>query len=143
MKREEIIAEARKWLGTPLEHHGRVMGKACDCLGLVEGVAQAFGHVVYDLLDYGPMPPPEKAIQVAETNLVPKPDGVQPVASDIVLLSIGSVHEPRHFAIIGEHGGRLTMIHASGHNRKVVEHTLSPHWRSRICRVYSFPGVED
>jgi len=38
MRRAEIVAEARQWLGTPYHHQASLRGVGCDCLGLVRGV---------------------------------------------------------------------------------------------------------
>lgn len=36
--RNEIVAAARQWLGTPYRHQASVRGVGCDCLGLIRGV---------------------------------------------------------------------------------------------------------
>ncbi len=36
--REQILAEARTWIGTPYRHQASLRGVGCDCLGLVRGV---------------------------------------------------------------------------------------------------------
>ena len=36
-----IVAEARRWLGTPYRHQASLPGVGCDCLGLVRGVWRA------------------------------------------------------------------------------------------------------
>ena len=36
--REQALAEARTWLGTPYQHQASLKGAGCDCLGLVRGV---------------------------------------------------------------------------------------------------------
>lgn len=36
--RAAIVAEARRWLGTPYRHQASVIGAGADCLGLVRGV---------------------------------------------------------------------------------------------------------
>lgn len=41
--REQLVAEARSWVGTPVAHQGRKKGLAVDCKGLVAGVAQELG----------------------------------------------------------------------------------------------------
>ena len=41
--RLEVVCEARTWLGTPFHHQARAKGEACDCAGLVIGVARALG----------------------------------------------------------------------------------------------------
>ena len=38
MRRDEIVAAARSWLGTPYRHQASRKGAGCDCLGLVRGV---------------------------------------------------------------------------------------------------------
>src|SRR5512142_2549425 len=39
--RQQIVAEARAWLGTPYRHQASLKGVGCDCLGLVRGVWRA------------------------------------------------------------------------------------------------------
>jgi NlpC/P60 family putative phage cell wall peptidase len=36
--REQIVAAARGWLGTPYHHQASVKGVGCDCLGLIRGL---------------------------------------------------------------------------------------------------------
>ena len=59
--RETIIAEARRWIGTPYRHQGADRGVGCDCLGLVRGVWRAV---------YGrdPEVPPAYSADWAETT---------------------------------------------------------------------------
>ena len=35
---EDIVAEARRWIGTPYCHQASTLGAGADCLGLVRGV---------------------------------------------------------------------------------------------------------
>ena len=48
--REQIVAEAESWLGTPYQHGGKVRGRegAVDCLMLAVAVYQAVGLVPED-----------------------------------------------------------------------------------------------
>src|SRR5262249_34925030 len=39
--RDDIVAEARRWIGTPYPHQASVRGIGTDCLGLVRGVWRA------------------------------------------------------------------------------------------------------
>ena len=39
--RDAIVAEARRWIGTPYMHQASLRGAGCDCLGLVRGVWRA------------------------------------------------------------------------------------------------------
>lgn len=141
-----VVAEARKWLGTPYQHHGRRLGAACDCVGLIVGVGQAMDLNLYDRYDYSDHPTAEKLLTecAAVLDELPwrKDDGpVQLVAGMAVAMVVRAGIRPQHLAIIGEHEGRLTIIHAFNKHKRVVEHTLSPWWRDRIVRVYHYPGV--
>ena len=59
-----IVQEARSWIGTSFCHQGRVKQNACDCIGLIIGVARHIGarslqggclHE-YDLCNYTRIP---------------------------------------------------------------------------------------
>src|SRR5215813_7037573 len=39
--RQLIVAETRRWIGTPYRHQASLKGVGCDCLGLVRGVWRA------------------------------------------------------------------------------------------------------
>ena len=36
--RQEVLAEARRWIGTPYRHQASALGIGADCLGLIRGV---------------------------------------------------------------------------------------------------------
>ena len=36
--RDDIVAAARSWLGTPYRHQMSLKGEGCDCIGLIRGV---------------------------------------------------------------------------------------------------------
>ena len=38
MRRTDIVAAARTWIGTPYRHQASLKGVGCDCLGLLRGV---------------------------------------------------------------------------------------------------------
>lgn len=40
---DDIVAEARTWIGTPWHPHAGVRGVGADCIGIHKGLAQAFG----------------------------------------------------------------------------------------------------
>ena len=41
--RDEIVAAARGWIGTPYRHQGALKGVGCDCLGLILGAWRELG----------------------------------------------------------------------------------------------------
>lgn len=49
--RSQVVAEARRWIGTPYHHHGRVLGVGVDCAQILCAVYEACGLV--DHIDPG------------------------------------------------------------------------------------------
>lgn len=45
LKRAELVGEARRWLGTPYHHNGRVRGVGVDCAMLLAEVFETCGVV--------------------------------------------------------------------------------------------------
>lgn len=39
--RSQVVAEARRWIGTPYHHHGRVLGVGVDCAQILCAVYEA------------------------------------------------------------------------------------------------------
>ncbi len=133
--REEIVAEARSWLGTPYQHQGRTKGKGVDCLGLVAMVGRALGLTDYDRLDYGRLPNPrrmreELKAQLREISLRDAGPG------DVVHMSWGI--DPMHLGILTPDG----IIHAYSRVPAVVEHGVDREWRGRMRFAYRYPGIE-
>lgn len=149
-RRISIVAEARRWLGTPFHHQASLRGAGCDCAGLVRGVGEACG-----LLDlsaeqwaafarYGRQPHPGRMRAALERFLVP-------VAIDAV--EVGDVawmewraDLPMHLGILGQASGgpgtwRLTLIHALSDFEEVVEHGFTQEWRGRVTSWWRFPGL--
>jgi cell wall-associated NlpC family hydrolase len=42
---DQIIAEARKWIGTPFRHDAEVLGAGCDCAHLINAVYSKVGAI--------------------------------------------------------------------------------------------------
>lgn len=130
MTADEIVAAARDELGTPFMHHGRMPGKALDCIGLAIVVARNW----YDIQDteaYGRSPNGG----LLESGFDASPLLVRvrdPQAGDILIMRFGA--EPRHVAICAG----ATIIHSYQQVGRVVEHRFSDVWRKRVARVYRF-----
>lgn len=139
--REDIVAEARSWLGTPYRHQASVKGVGTDCLGLVRGVYRA-------LLRGEPEQPPaysadwaeagrkELLREAARRHLVEiAPETAS--RGDVVLFRMLRNGPAKHAAILT---APARMIHAyTGH--AVMETAMSPWWRRRLAFAFSFPGV--
>jgi NlpC/P60 family putative phage cell wall peptidase len=140
MSREAIIAEARRWIGTPYRHAAAVRGLGCDCLGLVIGVRRA----VCGAAAVPPVPPypPDWAEATGEERLtealgaVLRPiDPARAQGGDVVLFRLRVARPAAHAAFLTEAG---TLIHA--HARiAVVEVPFGPAWRRRLAAAFVFP----
>lgn len=140
--RNEIVNEARTWLGTRWQHQGRVKKNihfkgGVDCLGLIIGVANALNIFSNTFIfhNYNRLPHNNLLLQECDRYLIKKPIlEMQP--GDILAFRIQ--YEPQHLAILSE---QQTMIHAHVQAHAVVENSLNHEWCERLVAVYSYPGV--
>ena len=143
VSRAAIVAEARRWLGTPYQHQASVIGVGADCLGLLRGVWRGL---------IGPEPekaPPytpdwaeargsDDLMEAARKWLREIPIS-EARAGDVLLFRMGLGAPAKHVAIAS---GGDRIIHAYW-VRSVCETRLVPWWQRRIAGAFSFPGVED
>lgn len=134
-RRADIVAEARRWIGTPFRHQGRVLGVGVDCAGLVIGVAHALGLSSFDYTQYGREPANGLLLDICERHLNRMPL-LDARPGDIYAMRFGA--EPQHLAIVSDYG----IIHAYAPAGKCVEHRMDDVWRRRIVRAYRYRGVE-
>ena len=144
MSGARVIAEARRWLGTPYVHQASCRGVGCDCLGLLRGVWR-------DMLGPEPEAVPsytrdwseasgQEALWAAALRWL-RPAGPELRDGDILLFRMreGAVAKHLGFAATGAAGP--TVIHAyTGHG--VVESPLSVAWSRRIVARFRFPFEE-
>lgn len=138
----EVVAEARRWIGTPYHLQQRLCGVGCDCVGLIVGVGLALG-----LIEAHGVPADYRA--EADPRLVPELDrlfrrqvGLDAAPGDILLMWVdGRSRAPQHLAIVSECD---TVIHglATGGIRRIAEHRLDRSWRERRLGVWRYPGVD-
>jgi len=131
-----VVAEARRWLGTPFAHLGRVIGRECDCLGLIVAPAHAMGLSAFDLRDY----PPDPANIDMQTLLRENMDVVYKIVPGVVI-HLKWFSAPRHLAIISprdQSDGEFNMIHSYQPSGKVVEHIYDRKWQRRLLGIYQY-----
>jgi NlpC/P60 family putative phage cell wall peptidase len=138
-----IVAEARRWLGTPYRHQASVLGAGADCLGLVRGVWRG---VVGDEPEKAPAYTPDWAETLGEETLLSaarRHCGEIAIGKaregDVLLFRMALGSPAKHAAIVS---GEDRIIHAYW-GRAVCETRLVPWWRRRIAAAFRFPGVED
>jgi NlpC/P60 family putative phage cell wall peptidase len=139
--RDEIVAEAASWLGTPYRHQASLKGVGCDCLGLVRGVWRAFHGGEPERApaytpDWAEAAGAETLADAAARHMAAiAPDEAD--AGDVLLFRWRANLPAKHAAILVS---RDRMIHAQ-QGAAVAMATLSPWWRRRIAFAFRFPGV--
>lgn len=140
MTGEDVVLEARKFLGVPWKHQGRDE-RGVDCAGLVLKVAHGLGLSTFDTADYLRTSSDQTMLRLCRDHLI-----------EVSLFKTGDIpvikyDNSRHIGFFGDYpGGSLSLIHAySRRPRKVVEHRFTDDWmKSQGCSllsVFRFPGV--
>lgn len=133
-----VVAEARRWLGTPYVHQASRRGAGCDCLGLVRGVWRALhGREPEAVPAYTPdwaETGRDEVLWSAALRHMARRDGpARP--GDLLLFRMKAGAVAKHLGIVS---GAGRFIHAySGHG--VVESPLSAPWARRVAAVFIFP----
>lgn len=139
---QDIVDEARGWLGTPYVHQASVKGAGTDCLGLLRGVWRSvIGHepeaVPTYSMDWSEPQGEERMWAAAQRNLVERPRSFL-APGCVLLFRMRDAGVAKHLGIVSEAGAVPRFIHAySGHG--VVENALSDPWRRRVAACFEFP----
>jgi NlpC/P60 family putative phage cell wall peptidase len=142
MRRDDIVAAARGWIGTPYRHQASLKGAGCDCLGLVRGV---WRELVGPEPEAAPAYTPDWAealgqetlLEAARRHLREVPVGAAR-EGDVVLFRMVTGVPAKHCGILAGAG----VVHAYW-GRAVVETRLVNWWQRRIVAAFEFPGLED
>jgi len=126
-----VVEAARRYLGTPFHHQGRLGGVGLDCIGLLVAVAQDVGVPLADRIDYSRYPDGQTLIAECEKNLN-REEEILP--GRIGIFYFKENYYPQHVGIFTPYG----MIHTYTRVRKVVEHVFDSYWEQRLHSVYSF-----
>ncbi|MGL4324323.1 MAG: NlpC/P60 family protein [Beijerinckiaceae bacterium] len=137
--RQRIVAEARRWLGTPYAHQASVCGVGCDCLGLVRGVWRAlYGSEPEKIMPYAP----DWALSIADDRMrdaahrhlcaIPLDEAD---AGDVILFRWRAHLPASHAAILSN---TRTMIHAHD-GAAIAEVAVSAWWRRHAVAGFAFP----
>lgn len=133
--REQVIAEARKWIGTPYHHAANVLGHGVDCGMMMIEVYSAVG-----LCEWFDPRPYSRTFHLHQRNewydayCNMKLNPVEsPLPGDMALFKIGRLYA--HGAIVVDWP---TIIHAHAFEGMVLESDISRGYlRSREVKFYS------
>lgn len=140
--REDIVLEARSWIGTPYVHQASCKGGGTDCLGLIRGIWRTvIGSEPLIIPSYSSTwsnsNEGNTLLEAASTWLKQKPISSSDLG-DVLLFRLGENGPGRHLGISAENRECATFIHAYSTHR-VLETSLSVPWKRRIMARFEFP----
>lgn len=140
VSRNDVIAEARTWLGVPWAHQGRTK-QGVDCAGLVIMVARNLGLSAYDTTNYQRRTNGRGFLTHFRENMIDKP--VADARPGDVLL-FRDKQFPCHSTIVAQRNSLLTIVHAHALRRMVIEEPLGQgDWMERRVACFGYQGLED
>jgi len=136
-----VLAEARRWIGTPYHDQASVRYIGCDCLGLLRGVwrgvvgPEPMSVPPYSR-DWGEVSGREVLAEAAGRAMLARP--ARPlIPGAVVLFRMRGGAVAKHCGIVAEDGA--TLIHAR-ERLGVIEEALTAAWRRRIAYQFLFPA---
>jgi len=165
-RRADVVAEARRWIGTPYHHQASCIHVGVDCIGLVRGIWRALNGCEPEQIpgygrDWSEATGRETLLEAARRHFVevaPSAAGAgdvlvfryrpHTVAKHAGILSRpasagrGVGEDEMHPARLGGSTARFSFIHAV-EGAPVAEVALTGWWRRRIAAAFRFPGMID
>ena len=138
--RGQIIALARKHIGTPYRHQGARNGVGCDCLGLIRSVWQGLYGVEPEepgpyAMDWAERSGEERLFAAACRHMGAPMALDEREPGDLLLFRWRSGASAKHAGILTSADRFIHAYEQAG----VVESALVPAWRRRIAYVFRFP----
>jgi NlpC/P60 family putative phage cell wall peptidase len=141
-RQKAIVAEARRWIGTPYVHQASTFGAGTDCLGLLRGIwrtlygAEPEAVPAYSM-DWSEPQGEERLWEAAVRHLHPK-DTNDEASGDVLLFRMQAGAVAKHLGVASDIGPDARFIHAYS-KFGVIESPLSAPWRRKIVARFSFP----
>jgi len=150
---EDIINQARTWLGTKYHHQGRLKKSSrgdggVDCIGLVIGIIDELGIqdgdgnslVAADEVNYSMYPERGRLVKSIQKHLRRVPTHRMRVG-DVLLFK--TFRDPQHVGLLSVYpSGGTGLIHCNSSAGKVVEQPLTETWERMLTHVYRFKNKQ-
>jgi NlpC/P60 family putative phage cell wall peptidase len=141
-----VVAEARRWIGTPYVHQASVRGAGSDCLGLLRGVWRGlYGGEPCWVPAYTPdwsEPQGDEVLWRGLSGLLSAKPLEDEAPGDVILFRMRDRSVAKHLGLQTRIGAEARFIHAySGHG--VLETALSAPWQRRIVARFAFPDIQE
>ena len=146
MRGDLVVAEARRWIGTPYVHQASMRGAGSDCLGLLRGVWRGLlGGEPCSVPAYTPdwsEPQGDEVLWCGLSELMFAKPLEDEAPGDVILFRMRDRGVAKHLGLQTRIGAEARFIHAySGH--EVLETALSAPWQRRIVARFAFPGIQE
>ena len=143
MRRADIVAAARGWIGTPYRHQASLKGVGCDCLGLLRGVWREVVGAEPETAppyarDWAEAGGRETLLDAAGRHLVPVPGEAVIQPGDVLVFRWRAGVPAKHCALASAPD---RMIHAH-QGAAVAEVALAPWWGRHLAAMFSIPGAD-
>ena len=131
----DVIAEARKWLGTRWVHQGRNEA-GIDCAGLVVRVLGDLNLPVEDMIGYRRTPDAHAFLEHIrrQTQIAPGP-----MPGTIAIFRQSQF--PCHTGFFAEQDGKLTLIHSYMTYARVLEQDYAHEWPKLFVEARLITGI--
>lgn len=147
--KEQIILQARTWLGTRYHHQGRLKKSKAgaggvDCIGLIIGVIDELGLQdgeglplsQHDEFNYSMFPERGRLVGSIQKHLR-EVQVAKMRAGDVLLFR--TFRDPQHVGFLTNYPtGGAGLIHCNSSAGKVVEQPLSDAWLRMLTHAYRF-----
>lgn len=132
---DDVVAEARKWIGTKWVHQGR-SNAGIDCAGLLIRVGNELGLDVKDMQGYKRSPEGHRFLDHirGQTDLVRT---AEPGRIAIFRQS----YFPCHVGIFTECHGELHIVHSYMNLGKVMEEQFAHQWPKLLVEIRTYRGL--
>jgi len=142
-RQAQLIQAARSYMGARWRHQGRSKDRGIDCGGLPWCASRDCGWLHADMKAYGRYPDGKSLRAHLRQELVEISFRELQPADVVLLLDVIPGVWPCHVAIVADCKERLTLIHSSAQEMRVVENGIDPSWEAKIVGCFRFKQIAE